>query len=74
MVQGVADAGVASRGYVDVVAAVMEQGRSEVESFGTVVRPCLSDLGGVVGDDKLARGVYRVSTEIEGETVNALPR
>jgi len=74
VIQGVADAGVASRGNVNAVAAVVEQGRTEVEGLGTVARPRVTDLGGVVGDNKLARRVDGVRTEINGETVNALPR
>jgi len=73
VIQGVGDAVVPSRGYVHAVAAVVEQGRTKVEGASAVVRPRVADVGGIVGDDKLAGGVDGVSPEINGEAVNALP-
>jgi len=65
-VEGVTRAGGLGVGDEDVGTTVVGEGRAEVIASGTMGSPGWAVAGGVMGDNKLARGVERMAEEVDG--------
>ena len=75
VVEGVGDAGgPGARDEDNVTAVVGEGGTDDVEGPDTMMVPRLASQGGVVGHHKLTGGMEGVGGEVDGRTVQTVPR
>ena len=74
MVEGVGDAGGPGARDKDNVTAVVGEGRTDVKGPDTMMVPRLASQGGVVGHHKLTGRMEEVGGEVDGRTVQTVPR
>ena len=74
MVEGVGDAGGPGARDKDNVTAVVGEGRTDVEGPDTMMVPRLASQRGVVGHHKLTGRMEGVGGEVDGRTVQTVPR
>ena len=74
MVEGVGDAGGPGARDEDNVTTVVGEGGTDVEGPDTMMVLRLASQGGVVGHHKLTGGMEGVGGEVDGQTVQTVPR